>query len=116
MVTIIDYKKSQNSDGEEFFSLILQSGVEAVKSQESGRFYLTARKAFVSSTFDEATCKSLVQTKMPGSIEKVSVEPYEYTIEDTGEVIMLEHSWRYNPEAQSIEEAVFEPHLEQVAA
>ena len=114
MVTIINYKNSQTTEGKEFFSLVVQGGVETVQSKETGRFYLTSRRATVSSTFNEETCKSLLQTKMPGAIEKVQVEPYEYTIEESGEVITLEHSWRYNPQLQSMEEAVFEGKVDEL--
>lgn len=37
MVTIVDYKGYQREDGTEFFQLIIQGGVEAVRSQEKGR-------------------------------------------------------------------------------
>ena len=44
MVTIVDYKGYQREDSTEF-ELIIQGGVEAVRSQETGRTYLTARKS-----------------------------------------------------------------------
>lgn len=112
MVTIISHKKNHDKEGKEFFTLILQGGVEAVQSKETKRFYLTARKASISSTFDEATCKSLVGTKLPGSIEKVQCEPYDYTIENTGESIQLNYNWRYNPNVLSMEETVQEKMVE----
>lgn len=107
MVTISNYKSATNADGKEFFMLEVMGGVESVQSKETGRFYVTARKATISTTFNEATCRSLLQTKMPGGIEKVSVEPYSYTLPETGETIELAHSWSYNPNLQSMEEAVF---------
>jgi hypothetical protein len=36
MVTISDYSKRVNSDGEEFFALILQDDLELVKSHQTG--------------------------------------------------------------------------------
>ncbi len=108
MVTIISHKQSHNKDGKEFNSLVLQGGVEAVQSKETNRFYLTARRATISSTFDADTCKSLIGTKLPGTIEKVKSEPYDYTIESTGESITLDYSWDYNPNKLSMEETVNE--------
>ena len=108
MVTIIAHKKSQNKEGKDFFSLVIQGGIETIQSKETNRFYLTARKATISSTFDEDTCKSLIGTKLPGSIEKVQCEAYNYTIESTGESITLDYSWNYNPNKLSIEETVLE--------
>jgi len=107
MVTVVNYKPAINADGQEFFMLIVQGGVESVLSKESGRFYLTAKKASVSSTFDERTCESLIGTKMPGGVEKVEVEPYSYVVQETGEEITLNHRYQYNPHLQSMEEAVF---------
>ena len=67
-------------------------------------------------TFDEATCKSLVGSEFPGKVEKIKTELYSYTIKDTGEVIILEHRYIYlsedvEPEEQGkaleLEEALF---------
>ena len=45
MVTIVDYSKRPNSEGKEFIALVLQGGLELVKSQKSERYYATAKKA-----------------------------------------------------------------------
>ena len=37
-------------------------------------------------------------TKFKGSIVRVEAEPYDFTIQDTGEVIKLAHRWDYVPE------------------
>ena len=58
-----------------------------VKSQTSNQFYATAKKAFISSTFDEQTCKALIGTEMPGNVLKQECEPYEYVNKDSGEVM-----------------------------
>jgi hypothetical protein len=86
MVTIVNYKSYEKEDGGTFQSLIVQGGLEAVKSNESGQIYLTAKTAQVSSTLDEATCKSLIGTTIPGRIKKIKVDPYEYTNSFTGEI------------------------------
>ena len=97
MVTVIDYRIATNAEGEEFFMLVVQGGVESVQSKETGRFYLTARKATVSCTFNETTCEALIGTKMPGQVFKKEVEPYNYVIESTGEEILLHHRYEYHP-------------------
>lgn len=101
MVRIISYKKRETEDGKEFFVLELQGGIEMVKSKETGKFYVTARKASISSTFDELICQALIGTELPGRVEKVMCEPYEYVIKDTGEVITLTHRFEYVEEEKA---------------
>lgn len=105
MVTIVGYKTFEKENGENYQSLVLEGGIEAVKSQQTGRTYLTAKTTKVSSTFDEATCESLIGTKLPGSIKRVEVEPYEFTIAETGEVIERSHRYEYISEEEAIVEA-----------
>ncbi len=95
MVRIVNYQKRTTEEGKQFFTLELQGGIEIVKSQETGKSYMTARKASMSCTFDELTCQSLIGTELPGSVKKVECEEYEYTIKDTGEVITLSHRFEY---------------------
>jgi len=102
MVTIVDYKKYQRENGETFYALEVQGGIESVKSKETGRTYFTARSAKVSCTFNEMTCKALIGNQMPGSIKKVEVEPYEYIDQQTGETKQLEHRYEYLSEEESI--------------
>jgi hypothetical protein len=78
MVTIIDYSKRVNSDGKEFNVLILQGGLELVKSQQTGRYYATAKKASLSSTFDEEQCKTLIEQKFPRIIMKLECNLFEF--------------------------------------
>ena len=108
MVTVKEIKKAENSKGEEFYGLIVESGAMSVKSKETGRVYFTAKKAFVSTTFDEKTAKSLIGAEFEGIIKKVKTDPYEYTIEETGEIILLSHSWEYIDPALEMEEQVVE--------
>lgn len=95
MVTIVDSKNYEREDGTKFNILVVQGGVEAVKSQTTGKTYLTSRRARVGSTFDEVTCKMLIGTQLPGEVRKVQTDPYEYTVEDTGEIISLSHRYEY---------------------
>lgn len=108
MVTVKEIKKATNSNDEEFYGLIVQSGAVAVKSKQTGRVYLTAKTAFVATTFDEETASSLIGTTFEGSIKKVQTEPYSYTIEETGEIIELSHRWEYFDPALDMEEQVVE--------
>ena len=95
MVRIINYQKRQTEEGKEFFVLELQGGIEMVKSTKTGKFYVTARKVSISSTFDELTCQALIGTELPGSVEKVSCKPYDFVIKETGETISLTHTYEY---------------------
>lgn len=94
MVKIIGYKERTSSEGKTFNALELQGGVEIIHSA-SGGMYATVRKATVASTFDEETCKGLIGTEIPGTIEKQECEPYEYTVERTGEILTLFHRYVY---------------------
>jgi len=106
MVTVKEIKKAENSKGEEFYGLIVQSGAVSVKSKKTGRVYFTAKTAFVATTFDEQTASSMIGMEFEGTIRKVVTDPYEYTIEETGEIIELSHRWEYVDPALELEEQV----------
>jgi len=112
MVTVVDYAKRTNSQGEEFHALILQGDLEMVKSKETGNFYATAKKASITSTFTEEACEKALGMEIPGSIQRVPSEPYEFTNPDTGEVIQMEHRWVYLAEGQSVDAIVQEEEVE----
>jgi len=116
MVRIINYKKRMAEDGREFFALEISGGIEMVKSKETGLYYATAKKATVSTTFDEETCKSLIGTEMPGRITKIKTPAYQYTIKETGEIISLEHKYVYLPEDVEKEEEKQAVELEEAFA
>jgi len=111
MVTVKDYKRRENKDGEEFFVLVLQGEVVPVKSKTTDRLYFTAKTCTVSSTFDEDTCREIIGLQFPGKIVKVETEPYEFTIPETGEIITLNHRWEY---IDNIKEMVSENMVEEV--
>jgi hypothetical protein len=106
MVTIVDFVKRQNKAGDDFYALILQGGIELVKSQDTGRWYATAKKASITSTFDEDFCRGLIGQQIQGSVQRVSCEPYEFTVKDTGEVLTLTHRWVYLKEGEVLTEKV----------
>ena len=112
MVKIIDFKKRMNSHGEEFHALLLQGGLELVKSKETGNYYATAKTSSITSTFTEEQCKDLIGQEIPGSIVKVECDPYQYTIKDTGEEITLTHRWEYRKEGDTVEEVVHQGKVE----
>lgn len=95
MVTIKNFKTIKKADGEEFHCLIVEGGIQPVRSQKTGRIYFTTRTATVPTTFDLRTCKKVVGTSFVGEVKKVPCEPYQYTIEDTGEVIDLNYRWEF---------------------
>ena len=95
MVKIIDVKTITTETGKVFNMLVVQGGIEPLVSSKTGRIYLTMRKANVSTTFDAASCKSLVGSELPGKVEKMECEPYEYTVKETGEIMILKHNWQY---------------------
>ena len=97
MVRIINYKK-RVAENKEFFVLEVSGGIEMVLSKTTGMYYATSKKATITSTFDEEICKSLIGSEFPGSIVKEECEPYEYTIQDTGEIITLSHRYVYKAE------------------
>ncbi len=108
MVTVSNYVERKSSDGRSFYSLLLQGGVEPVLSEQTGRYYLTAKQSSVPTTLTEEICQSLVGTKLPGRISRIQCDPYEYTIKETGEVITLSTRWTYNPNEAALEEMVYE--------
>jgi hypothetical protein len=110
MVNVIDVVKRQDAAGKEFYCLILNGDLEFVQSAKTKNWYATALKTSITTTFPEQVCKSLIGKTLPGEIQRVEVDPYEFTIEETGEVITLTHRSKYNPKPLSVstEEAVFE--------
>lgn len=116
MVKVIDYQKKENKDGEEFFLLVLQGGLQIVKSQETNRCYATMKQATMSTTFDEATCKSLIGQEIPGSIARVETDPYDYVKPETGEIVTLSHRWEYVRESDALKEIVFDGKPEEALA
>lgn len=95
MVTIVDYKEYQKEDGTNFCALVVQAGLQAIKSKETGRTYFTAKKAQVACTFNAELCQSLIGNEIDGTIKRREVEPYEYTNPETGEIMTLSHRYEY---------------------
>ena len=113
MVRIINYKTRQREDGTEFYLLEVQGGIEMIQSKTTKQYYATAKKATVSTTFDEDTCRGLIGSEFPGKISKITTEPYQYTIKESGEVVTLQHRYIYLPDNVESEEATQAKELEQ---
>lgn len=97
MVTVKNYHVRQGNNGENYISLELEGDVSFVQSQNTGRFYATAKHCFMYAAIDEKTAKALIGTQLPGSIERVSCDPYEYVVPDTGEVKVLSYTNEFRP-------------------
>ena len=106
MVTITKLEKRKNKKDEEFNVLILQGNVEVIISKTTGRPYLTARKSSIPVTFDEALAEKMIGTELPGNIERMETEEYEFLIPGTKNKVKLSHRWQYNKEPAIVEEVV----------
>jgi hypothetical protein len=98
MVTITNYFVRQNKDGKPFVSLELTGDIEMIQSSSTGKFYMTAKRCSMPSTFPEAVAKLMIGKTIRGRIDRVQAEAYEYTVKETGEVITLAHTYIYVPE------------------
>ena len=98
MVKITGYREVEKQDGTTFISLELTGGLEMVQSSNTGRLYATVRRTRIPSTFDADTAKRLIGQELKGDIVRVSCDPYEYASPTTGEVMMLQHTYAYQPE------------------
>ncbi|MBB5441041.1 hypothetical protein HDC92_004745 [Pedobacter sp. AK017] len=113
MVLVVNYQQKENLEGKPFFTLTVQGEPELVVSQK-GKPYLTARKASLMTTFEEAICKQLVGRELPGIILEVTCEPYDVTL-DGGEVVTRNTRYEYQMEelVEESEQAVFSTHSEE---
>lgn len=107
MVTITNYKEVETPDGRQFVSIELQSEPKLVQSSTTGNFYLTVNKTRVTTALSVDVCKTLVGQKLPGTVEKIQVEPYESINKETGEVKVLHHVFVYTPDEQSTQKVQF---------
>jgi hypothetical protein len=106
MVTIVGLEKRKAADGKEFNVRNLQGGVVVAISKATGKPYLTARKSSIPCTFDEVLAKALIGQSLPGVIERIEVDEYEFLVPGTKKKITLNHSYRYSAEPITITEVV----------
>ncbi|MHA8066961.1 hypothetical protein V7S76_09785 [Aquirufa sp. ROCK2-A2] len=98
MVTVSNFFEMKNEEGESFVSLELSGDLEMVQSQTTGLFYATSRRCRINSTFNVELAKTMVGKTLSGNLAKIQCEEYDYTIQDTGEIVRLGHRYVYMPE------------------
>jgi hypothetical protein len=98
MVTITNFFIREGKDNKPFVALEISGEIELVQSEQTGRFYATAKRCSIPSTFSEEVAKTLIGKRLPGRIEKVEAAPYEFVVKETGEVLTLSHTYVYVPE------------------
>jgi hypothetical protein len=101
MVKVVAAHLRQSEKGS-FVLFEIMGQIELLQSQKTGRFYATARRCMISTTFDATTANNFVGQSLPGSIDRVECDPYDYKIPETGEEVVLAHRWDYVPEEQPL--------------
>jgi hypothetical protein len=106
MVTITGIEKRKSADGKEFNVISLQGSVVVAISKATGKPYLTARKSSIPCTFDEILAKSLIGQSLPGEIERIETEEYEFVIPGRKKKLTLSHTYQYSPTPTTVTEVV----------
>jgi hypothetical protein len=105
MVKIVAIEERYSKKGE-FKVLVLQGKVEVAISETSGRPYLTARKSSIPFTFSEEFAQSLIGTELPGDIERIECDEYEFQVPGTKKKLTFTHRFQYNATPVVLEEVV----------
>lgn len=105
MVTIIGVQERISKKGN-FGVIVLQGKVEVAISKETGRPYLTARKTSIPFTFDDVFAEKLIGTQLPGDIERIDCEEYEFLVPGTKKKVKLSHKFQYSANPLVLEEVV----------
>lgn len=105
MVKIIAIEERFTKKGE-FKVIVLQGKVEVAISESTGRPYLTARKTSIPFTFSEEFAQSLIGTELPGDIERVECEEYEFKVPGSTKKLTFTHRFQYNATPVVLEEVV----------
>ncbi len=108
MVTVTGVETRENSKGEAFAVLILSGDLQIVISKTTGNPYATVNKISIACTFPEDVAKLMVGKQLPGEIQRVECEHYQYISKTTGEVVTLNHRYTYNPNPTNLVETVVE--------
>ena len=98
MVEIVNCKQVTTVEGKVFTSIEIQGNVRLVKSKLTENYYLAANKTRISSALSLDYCRTLIGQKLPGTIEKIDCEPYEYINPETNEALTLHHTFVYSPD------------------
>lgn len=99
MLTVTNYRVFTGNSGEKFVSLELTGGIEMIQSKTSGDFYTRTKRCFIPFTDGEEAAELLLGTLIPGSIQRVKCEPYDYQLK-SGEVATLNHKYKYQQEEE----------------
>ena len=80
MGTITNFFIREGKDNKLFVALEISSDIELVQSEQPDRFYATAKRSSIPSTFSEEVAKTLIGKQLPGRIEKVQSRPVRLRI------------------------------------
>jgi hypothetical protein len=105
MVTIIGVEERFTPKGD-FKVIVLQGKVSVAVSETTGRPYLTARKTSIPFTFSEEFAQTLVGTQLPGDIERMECEEYEFQVPGQKKKLKFTHRYQYNANPTVLEEVV----------
>lgn len=106
MVTVTNVEQRKNAKDELFNCLIISGDLEIVTSKTTGKPYATVRKMSIPCTFDENVAKTMIGKQLKGEIQRVECDPYEYTNQETGEVLTLSHTYNYCPNPSNLAEVI----------
>lgn len=99
MVTIVEVAERTAANGNVFCSVMVAGDVSVYTSAE-GKASLVALKASIPSNLPKDVLESMIGNKLPGKVERVETEPYQWTNPNTGEEITLSHTYKYVPDAE----------------
>jgi hypothetical protein len=106
MITITGLEKCKAADGKPFNVLSLQCSIEVTISKATRKPYLTASKTSIPCTFDEVMAESHIGQTLPGEIQRIEVDEYEFVIPGTKKKLKLTHSFLHSAEPATISEVV----------
>ena len=97
MVTIVEVAERTAANGNVFCSVMV-AGDASVHMSAEGKASLVALKASIPSNLPKDVLESMIGNKLPGKVERVETEPYQWVNPNTGEEITLSHTYKYSPE------------------
>ena len=97
MVTIVEVAERTAANGNTFCSVMV-AGDASVHMNAEGKASLVALKASIPSNLPKDVLEGMIGNKLPGKVERVETEPYQWTNPNTGEEITLSHTYKYSPE------------------
>lgn len=97
MVTIVEVAERTAANGNVFCSVMV-AGDASVHMNAEGKASLVALKASIPSNLPKDVLEGMIGNKLPGKVERVETEPYQWVNPNTGEEITLSHTYKYSPE------------------